>query len=70
MTRTLAILISRPGSPINPRAITIGSPSTGSALNAKEAHTSEIGQKEGPGLRAAPALSLALIHLSAWKGNS
>jgi hypothetical protein len=35
-----------------------------------EAHNPEIGQKEGPGLRAASALSLAPIHRSAWKRNS
>src|SRR5215203_3256718 len=35
-----------------------------------EAHNPEIGQKEGPGLRAASALSLAPIHPSAWKRNS
>jgi hypothetical protein len=35
-----------------------------------EAHNPELGQKEGPGLRAASALSLAPIHPSAWKWNS
>jgi hypothetical protein len=35
-----------------------------------EAHNPEIGQKEGPGLRAASALSLAPIHPSAWNRNS
>jgi len=35
-----------------------------------EAHNPEIGHKEGPGLRAASALSLASIHPSAWKKNS
>jgi hypothetical protein len=37
MTRSAPIRISRPGSPISPRAITIGSPSTGTALNARGA---------------------------------
>src|SRR5215208_7939843 len=35
-----------------------------------EAHNPEIGQKEGPGLRAASALSLAPIHPSSWNRNS